>query len=154
MLKTPQRLGERDNSARSNRAQRRFLLAGLALALTTLTAHADEVGLPEICKATAPMQMQQPMEMDMSGTMDDAHKALMAGMDRMNKDMDEGMQAKDIDVAFICGMLPHHQGAIDMAKAELQYGDDPWARQLAQAVIDAQTKEIAEMKQWLAKQPK
>jgi uncharacterized protein (DUF305 family) len=128
-------------------------LASLALALTTLTAHADEVGLPDICKAT-PMQMQQPMAMDMSGTVDDAHKALMSGMDSMNQDMDQGMQAKDIDVAFICGMLPHHQGAIDMAKAELQYGDDPWAKQLAQAIIEAQTKEIAEMKGWLSKQPK
>jgi len=128
-------------------------LAGLALASITLAAHADEVGLPDICK-TAPMQMQQPMAMDMTGAMDDAHKALMAGMDSMNRGMDQGMQAKDIDVAFICGMLPHHQGAIDMAKAELQYGDDPWAKQLAQAVIDAQTKEIAQMKDWLAKQPK
>jgi len=132
---------------------KRITLAGLALALTTLTAHADEVGLPDICK-TAPMQMQQPMAMDMSGTMDDAHKALMAGMETMDKDMDQGMQAKDIDVAFICGMLPHHQGAIDMARAELQYGDDPWAKQLAQAVIEAQTKEIAQMKDWLSKQPK
>ena len=128
-------------------------LAGLALALTTLTVHADEAGLPDICKATAPMQMEKPMPMDMSGSTDEAHKALMAGMGSMNKDMEEGMQAKDIDVAFICGMLPHHQGAIDMAKAELQYGDDPWAKQLAQAIIDAQTKEIAEMKDWLSKQP-
>jgi len=129
-------------------------LAGIALALTTFAAHADEVGLPDICKTSAPTQMQQPMEMDMSNTTDDAHKALMAGMDSMNKDMDLGMQAKDIDVAFICGMLPHHQGAIDMAKAELQYGDDPWAKQLAEAIIAAQTKEIADMKDWLAKQPK
>ena len=129
-------------------------LAGIALALSTLAVHADEVGLPDICKAIAPMQMQQPMAMAMGGPADDAHKALMAGMDTMNTDMDQGMQAKDIDVAFICGMLPHHQGAIDMAKAELQYGDDPWARQLAQAIIEAQTKEIAEMKDWLAKQPK
>ena len=128
-------------------------LAALALALTTFTTQADDVGLPDTCKTT-PMQMQQPMAMDMSGTMDDAHKALMAGMDSMNSGMDQGMQARDIDVAFVCGMLPHHQGAIDMAKAELQYGDDPWAKQLAQAVIEAQTKEIAQMKDWLAKQPK
>ena len=131
-----------------------FALAGLALALTTFTAHADEVGLPDICKSAAPMQMQQPTAMDMGDPTDDAHKALMSGMDTMHKDMDQGMQANDIDVAFICGMLPHHQGAIDMAKAELQYGDDPWAKQLAQAIIEAQTKEIAEMKDWLAKQPK
>jgi uncharacterized protein (DUF305 family) len=129
-------------------------LAGLALALTSLAAHAAEVGLPDICKTSAPMQMQQPMAMDMSGTVDDAHKALMAGMAAMNTGMDQGMQARDIDVAFVCGMLPHHQGAIDMARAELQHGDDPWAKQLAQAVIDAQTREIAEMKAWLAKQPK
>ena len=128
-------------------------LAGLALALTTLAARADDVGLPDICK-TGPMQTQQPMAMAMSGPTDDAHKALMAGMDSMDRDMNQGMLAKDIDVAFICGMLPHHQGAIDMAKAELQYGDDPWAKQLAQAIIAAQTKEIAEMKDWLAKQPK
>jgi uncharacterized protein (DUF305 family) len=67
--------------------------------------------------------------------------------------MGRGMQATDIDVAFVCGMIPHHQGAIDMAKAELQYGDDPWAKEMAQKVIDAQTKEIADMKEWLSRQP-
>jgi len=124
-----------------------------ALLLAPTLALADEVGLPEICKAAPPpMAMDTPMPM--GGDLDDAHKALMAGMDTMDKDMTEGMAAKDIDVAFICGMLPHHQGAIDMAKAELQYGDDPWAKQLAKNIIDAQTKEIAEMKDWLGKQPK
>ena len=44
-------------------------------------------------------------------------------------------------------------GAIDMARAELQYGDDPWVKQLAQGIIAAQEKEIAEMKDWLGKQP-
>ena len=86
------------------------------------------------------------------GPTDEAHTALMAGMGAMNKDMNQGMAAQDIDVAFVCGMLPHHQGAIDMARAELEYGDDPWARQIAQKVIDAQSKEIAEMKDWLARQ--
>jgi uncharacterized protein (DUF305 family) len=88
------------------------------------------------------------MEME---PMDEAHHAMMAGMDKMHADMDAGMKAADIDVAFICGMIPHHQGAIDMAKAELKYGDDPWAREMAQKVIDAQEAEIAQMKEWLAK---
>ena len=57
--------------------------------------------------------------------------------------------AADPDVAFVCGMIPHHQGAIDMAKVVLQYGKDPWVKQLAENVIDAQTKEIADMTKWL-----
>jgi uncharacterized protein (DUF305 family) len=85
--------------------------------------------------------------------MDGAHQDMMKSMDRMHGDMMQGMQATDIDVAFVCGMIPHHQGAIEMAKAELAHGDDPWAKELAQKVIDAQQKEIAEMLEWLEKQP-
>ncbi|MND06342.1 hypothetical protein D3C83_276540 [compost metagenome] len=60
-----------------------------------------------------------------------------------------GMTAGDIDVAFVCGMIPHHQGAIDMAKAVIQYGDDAWTKELAQQIITAQEAEIAAMKDWL-----
>ena len=85
---------------------------------------------------------------------DEGHKALMQGMADMSANMDKAMQAEDIDVAFVCGMIPHHQGAIDMAKAELAHGDDPWVKEMAQKVIDAQTQEIADMLAWLEKQPK
>lgn len=39
--------------------------------------------------------------------------------------MHEGMMMEDVDVAFACGMIAHHQGAIDMAEVLLEHGDDP-----------------------------
>lgn len=103
--------------------------------------------LPEICKTAE--GMAGDMAMNMSHEMDAAHSDLMAGMDVTNKQMMDGMMVEDIDVAFVCGMIPHHQGAINMAKAELEHGDNQWAKDMAQKVIDAQEAEIAEMVEWL-----
>ena len=85
---------------------------------------------------------------DMSG-MDEAQKANIAAMINMHPDMMQGMMDKDPDVAFACGMIAHHQGAIDMAEVELKYGDNDETKKMAQTIIDAQTKEIGEFKQWL-----
>ena len=55
------------------------------------------------------------------------------------------------DKDFADMMLPHHQGAIDMAKVELQYGKDPMLRKLAADIVKAQETEITEMRAWLGK---
>ncbi len=107
--------------------------------------------LPEICTSGG----EQPagdMAMGMDHEMDEAHAAMMKGMDEMNRQMMIGMMAEDVDVAFVCGMIPHHQGAINMARAELEHGDNEWAKEMAQKVIDAQEQEIADMLAWLEEQ--
>jgi uncharacterized protein (DUF305 family) len=68
--------------------------------------------------------------------------------------MDEGMSIRhsgDPDRDFAAMMIPHHQGAIDMAKAELQFGRDPVLRRLAQAIIVEQQQEIELMRRELGR---
>lgn len=55
------------------------------------------------------------------------------------------------DADFVRGMIAHHQGAIDMAKIELEYGKDAGLRKLAEGIISAQEAEIKTMTDWLAK---
>jgi uncharacterized protein (DUF305 family) len=57
----------------------------------------------------------------------------------------------ETDIDFARSMIPHHRGAIDMAKIVLAFGSDPEIRQLAEGIIKAQESEIALMQEWLKK---
>ena len=132
----------------SNMTAAAFLLASLAFpALAQQPAPA----------ATMPMSPGHTMPgMPMAAPGADASpstRAFKAADEKMMKDMNRPMTG-NADQDFVAGMLPHHGGAVDMARVEIQYGKDPEMLRLARAVIAAQEKEIALMKAWQAKHPK
>ena len=72
----------------------------------------------------------------------------------INAKMHDGMDITftgNADIDFVKGMIPHHQGAVDMAKTVLAFGKDPEVKKLAEDVIKAQETEISWMKDWLKK---
>lgn len=93
---------------------------------------------------------QTPAKGDASGASTAAFRAANA---TMHKDMDIAYTG-NADVDFVRGMIPHHQGAIEMAKVALAHGKDPKIRKLARDIIKAQEGEIAMMKAWLKKNVK
>lgn len=108
-----------------------ILIAGLLLAITSAQAQDKMPG----------MQHDMPMA---SGS----GAAFMAANAKMHEAMSTPMTG-NADVDFVRGMIGHHQGAIDMAKVELQYGKDEKIRTLAKDIIEAQEGEITMMKAWL-----
>lgn len=73
-----------------------------------------------------------------------------AANDRMHRDMAIRFTG-NADRDFAAGMIPHHQGAIDMANVVLRHGSDPEMRALAQNIIRAQEAEIAQLRAFLAR---
>ena len=70
-------------------------------------------------------------------------------MTGMEGDPAELRSAKDFDKEFLTMMIPHHEGAVVMARAELDKGGDEELRAVAEDVIDAQEREIDEMREQL-----
>jgi len=77
----------------------------------------------------------------------------MESMSKMDKAMPKDMTG-DADVDFARMMIPHHQGASDMAKVLLEHGKDPMLREMAQKMIKDQGSEITMLQDWLKKHGK
>lgn len=73
-------------------------------------------------------------------------KAMHAGMAQMMRDMHSAEMTGDPDHDFLAMMIPHHAGAVEMARLQLIYGRDPLVRRLAEEIIASQQSEIAAMR--------
>lgn len=106
--------------------------------------------------AALAQQMHEP-KMDMQAMQKDSDaastKAFKEAHMKMMHDMHQNFTG-NADVDFMTGMIPHHQGAIDMAKVLVKYGKDAETRKLAEQIIADQEKEITQMKAWLRKNAK
>lgn len=134
---------------------RTFLINAVALVALAAPALAQQQSQGGMMHSPGMMQgqggmMQHQARMGQS----DAAKAYMAAMDKMHGPMMQGVQDSDPDAAFVKGMIPHHQGAIDMARVVLQFGKDEQTKKWANDVIREQQREIAEMQEWLKKRGK
>ena len=116
-----------------------FFGAALALAFT-LPALAQEADH----SAHQAMTMSGP-----KGDQSAPSKAFVEANAKMHAGMDIEFTG-NADVDFVRGMIAHHQGAIDMAKIELEYGKDEGMRKVAEDIITAQEGEIKMMQEWLA----
>lgn len=117
---------------------------------------------PEIRKLAEQIKAAQQPEIDMMNQWLKQHntivttgelphiKAYKDGM-HSHHEMFSAIENNDPEIAFVKGMIYHHQGAIDMANIQLQYGQDETMRQLAKNIIHSQQPEVDFMKQWLQK---
>lgn len=79
-------------------------------------------------------------------------KAFAASEAEMHRKM-AAASGQTIDQAYVAKMIAHHEGAVAMAQVALRDSRDPEIRRMAQAVVDTQTREIAEMKAWAPTAP-
>ncbi len=126
------------------------IIATQTAEIAQLTTIAGQLGVTPGAMPTS--GMHATMNMGSGASMDAAAKTLGISADQMGMSMNMSSldTARPFDRAFIDMMIPHHQGAIRMALAELSGGRDPQLKTIANGIIAAQTKEINEMNRWRA----
>ena len=141
-------------------------LVAAAVVLATLTACADgknEVPTRSMVGDNNHTQTTHDSPNNQNGHADMNHSAMamdtqnapphtqayLAMMNKMGDEMSKAGNLADADTAFAKGMIPHHIGAVEMAKVQLEFGKDETMRKLAQAIIDGQQAEIDLMNGWL-----
>lgn len=119
-----------------------FAVSSLALAGVATAQPADHDKMPGMKSGHMAMAGMKGGHMSM------ADHDFMASMKKMDHAM---MSAKgdSVDAMFARKMIAHHQGAIDMAKVELEHGTDAQAKQQAQKTIEENTRGIQELQDWL-----
>lgn len=138
-------------------ARRLVLLTALPLMLAACDGGGDPVQ-QAMREASAKNQAAAVVEGTVSGPEDhSAHetpadpgagdRAFAASEAEMHRLM-AAASGETVDQAYIAKMIAHHQGAVAMAEVALRESRDPEVRRMAQAVIDTQTREIAEMRAW------
>lgn len=116
---------------------------------------------PELRKLADHIVSAQEREIDtmnsVKADLSDAHSEHMGGDDHMSgsehargmgMDPQELRDAKPFDRAFIDMMIRHHEGAVTMAKEGLKKGEHPKLRGLAEDIVSAQEREIAQLREW------
>jgi uncharacterized protein (DUF305 family) len=102
-----------------------------------------------VCAAAALAQMVVAMDKGASLSPSQFTQDMDASMKEMDHDMSAAPMDGRADHDFAAMMIPHHQGAVDMAKAELSHGRDPTMRRLAEEIIADQKSEIDLMNLWI-----
>jgi uncharacterized protein (DUF305 family) len=102
-----------------------------------------------VCAAAALAQMVMAMDKGASLSPSQFTQDMDASMKEMDHDMSAAPMDGNADHDFAAMMIPHHQGAVEMAKAELSHGRDPTMRRLAEEIIADQKSEIDLMNLWI-----
>ncbi|MBN3925004.1 DUF305 domain-containing protein [Nostoc sp. NMS4] len=114
----------------------------------TFSAIASAGGLMTGCAGTASQNQSQTPEATATNANDKQMMNHGGGMMNHSMGMDLGPADANFDLRFIDAMIPHHQGAVEMAKEAQQKSKRPEIKKLADNIIKSQNQEITQMKQW------